>query len=92
MGTKPINALTSILCLSAALSVQRGEKGPITIEAATLSGEPISDAERTFLEEQAAEAVKLFEKGSPDELAAAIELYRAHLKLCGYDAEWGTTN
>jgi hypothetical protein len=90
MGRSNFNVMTSIACLTAALAVQRKDFTAPEIE--TIGGEPLTPEAKARILAAIERVRESFLTASPDELQAAIELYVAHLKFCGFSAEWGQTN
>jgi hypothetical protein len=89
MGRGRVNELSSIACFAAATAVQRNE--PVT-GLDTWGGQPLTAEEREFLMGVIEKARQMFLHATPDELAHAIALYRAHLKYCGYSVEEGMSH
>jgi hypothetical protein len=88
MGRGNVAVFTSIACLSAALAVQRGDDTPPTIE--TIEGdEPMPNEVKAELVVRIERIRREFLGATPEILQAAIDLYVAHLKYCGFRAEWG---
>ena len=89
LGDGWIGEISSIVCLSAAYAVKRGEPiEKVKIESPDPK-RPLSHQEERLLLKVMREMYALLKMGTPQEVDCAIALYTAHLKAAGYSVEAG---